>query len=242
MKYFCFIILVAAFTIAAYPQKIAGPKTVPAMPAAVANTPMDVAKATVTAHGGDKLRSMKSLLLRGSVDVTGAFSMVIPATYMLAISGEKYAFELNNPFQSLKQISDGKQTYSAGYELPPVTSLGFPLLSKIGETGYTIAGLPEVRKNKRGFRVTTADGFYTDFFVDEKTSQLKGYESAYDVGGKIVTTSVEIDEFQTVEGIIVPKKYSQRFDLGQMTAYGNFKTKEILVNSQIDDSLFAMPK
>ena len=112
----------------------------------------------------------------------------------------------------------------------------------LGETGYVVAALPEARKNKKGFRVTTADGFYTDFFIDEKTSQLKGYESAYDVDGRIVTTSVEIDEFQTVEGVLVPKRYSQRFDLGQMTAYANFKTKDILVNSPIDDSLFAIPK
>jgi hypothetical protein len=168
--------------------------------------------------------------------------MVIPATFMLAISGDKYVFELNNPIQPLKQVSDGKQTSSSGYELPPVTSLGFPLLSKVGETGYVIAGLPEARKNKKGFRITTANGFYTDFFIDEKTNQLKGYESAYDVDGRIVTTSVEIDEFQTVEGVTAPKRYSQRFDLGQMTVYANFKTKDILVNSQIDDSFFIIPK
>ena len=102
--------------------------------------------------------------------------------------------------------------------------------------------MPETRKNKRGFRVTTAEGFYTDFFVDEKTNQIKGYESAYDVGGRIVTTSVEIDEFQTVDGVVVPKRYAQRLDLGQITAYANFKTKDILVNSQVDDALFAIPR
>ncbi len=205
-------------------------------------TPIDLAKATMTAHGGDKLKQMKSLVVRGTVDITGAFSMIIPATFSMVIAGDKYVFELNNPIQPLKQVSDGKQTYSSGYELPPVTSLGFPLLPKIGETGYVVAALPEAKKKKKGFRVTTPDGFYTDFFIDEKTSQLKGYESSYDVDGRIVTTSVEIDEFQTVEGVIVPKKYSQRFDLGQMTAYANFKTKDILVNSAIADEMFAIPK
>jgi len=211
--------------------------------AAVASSPIDIAKAAVAAHGGDKLKNMKSLLLRGSVEVNGGSSMmVIPATFMLAISGDKYVFELNNPIQPLKQISDGKDTSSSGYQLPPMTSLGFPLLMRVGQTGYVVAALPQARKSKKGFRITTAEGFYTDFFVDEKLGQIKGYESAYDVDGRTVTTSVEIDEFQTVEGVIVPKRYSQRFDLGQMTAYANFKTKDILVNSQIEDSVFAISK
>lgn len=244
MKIFSSLIVVLVLlSINSFGQKVPAVKAPPDKTVlTTVSSPLELAKATVAAHGGDKLRNMKSLVLRGSVDVTGAFSMVIPATFMLAISGDKYVFELNNPIQPLKQISDGKQTSSSGYQLPPVTSLGFPLLPKIGEAGYVIAGLPEARKNKKGFRVTTADGFYTDFFIDEKTSQIKGYESAYDVDGRIVTTSVEIDEFQTVEGVIVPKRYSQRFDLGEITAYGNFKTKEILVNSQIEDSVFAIPK
>ena len=237
----CLIILL--LSISSFAQKGPAAKAPPEKTVAAAdNSPLDLAKAAVTAHGGDKLKSMKSLILRGSVDVSGAFPIVIPATFMLAISGDKYIFELNNPIQPLKQISDGRQTSSSGYQLPPATSLGFPLLARIGETGFLVAALPEARKNKKGFRVTTSEGFFTDFFIDEKTGQIKGYESAYDVDGRIVTTSVEIDEFQTVEGVIVPKRYSQRFDLGQMTAYANFKTKEILVNSQIDDSFFAISK
>jgi hypothetical protein len=210
--------------------------------AAVGETPLDVAKSTLAAHGGDKLKNMKSLVLRGSVDVSGAFPMIIPATFMLVTSGDKYVFELNNAFQPLKQISDGRQTYSSGYEIPPVTSLGFPILARIGDSGYVVAALPDGKKNKKGFRVTNPEGFYTDFFIDEKTKQIKAYESAYDVNGRIVTTSVEIDEFQIVDGVTVPKRYSQRFDLGQVTAYASFKTKDILVNSPVDDALFAIPK
>ena len=240
-------LLIALLSIHSFSQKGTGPKSTsadktPATTVAVTGDPLSVAKATLEAQGGEKLKKMKSLVLRGTVDITGAFSQVIPATFMLVIAGDKYVFELNNPIQPLKQIYDGKNTFSSGYELPPVTSLGFPLLPKIGETGYVISALPEAKKKKKGFRIATPDGFYTDFFVDEKTGQLKGYESSYDVNGRIVTTSVEIDEFQTVEGVIVPKRYSQRFDLGQMTAYANFKTKDVLVNSAISDDIFAIPK
>lgn len=231
--------------VTSHTQDAKSPNKPVAVKSAVANVdtgPVELAKATLAAHGGDKLKKMKSLVVRGSVDITGAFSQIIPATFALVIAGDRYVFELNNPIQPLKQIFDGKNTYSSGYELPPVTSLGFPLLQKIGETGYVIAALPEAKRKKKGFRVTTPDGFYSDFFVDEKTGQIKGFESSYDVDGRLVTTSVEIDEFQTVEGVIVPKRYSQRFDLGQMTAYANFKTKDILVNSTIADDVFSIPK
>jgi hypothetical protein len=211
--------------------------------AVVDNAPLELAKATLAAHGGDKLKKMRSLVMKGSVDLS-VFNQTMPGAFSTAISGEKYFFEINSIAQQLKQVYDGRETYSSiqGFSLPPVTSLGFPLLPKVGDTGYAVSAIGDTKKKRKGFRITTPEGFYTDFFIDEKTSQIKGYESSYDVGGRIVTTSVEVDEVQTVDGIVVPKKYSQRFDLGQMTAYANFKTKEILVNSTIEDSAFAMPK
>jgi hypothetical protein len=239
------VFVVVALALNAPSQEGPSHKSVPAEKPATtpaAATPMDLAKAAIAAHGGDKFQHMKSLLVAGTVDVTGAFSQVIPATFRFITSGDRYMFELNNPISPLKQVFDGKQKYSSGYELPPMTSLGFPLLPKVGETGYTVAALPDSKKKKKGFRMTTPDGFYTDFFVDEKTGQIKGYESSYDINGRTATTSVEIGEFQTIEGVIIPKKYSQRFDLGEITAYASFNTKQILVNSAIADDVFAMPK
>jgi hypothetical protein len=215
---------------------------VPDKPAGGASTPMDLATAAVAAHGGEKFKKMKSLLVAGSVDIAGSPTTVIPATFRIIIAGDKYMLEIANPMAPFKQAYDGKQTYSSGYELPPLTSLGFPLLSRVGDAGYVVAALPDAKKKKKGFRVTTADGFYTDFFVDEKTGQIKGYESSYDVNGSLATTSVAIDEYQVVEGVSVPKKYSQRFDLGQMTVYANFNTKQILVNSPIADDVFTLTK
>ena len=242
--YYCLFALVCAFTTTAYNQTSAsGSSPAPAAAIKADAGPADLARAALAAHGGDKLRQMKSLLMRGSVDLNVSGQMT-PATFAAVISGEKYSFEINNPFQPLKQVYDGHQTFSTirGFSLPPITSLGFPLLSKIGDTGYLISELGDTKKKRKGFRITTPDGFYTDFLVDEKTGQVKGYESSYVVAGRDVTTSVEIDEFQTVDGILLPKKYSQRIDLGQLTAYASFKIKEILVNSTIADDVFAMPK
>jgi hypothetical protein len=238
---FLLIILAAFLASAVNAQTTAAPKTPVTVPDPASEAAV-LAKAAQAAHGGDKLRQMRTLVIRGSLDLN-VFNQSTAATFYIAISGDKYAMEINNPFQPLKQIYDGKQTFSTmrGASLPPVTSLGFPLLPRIGDTGYVVSAVPDAKKKKKGFRVTTPDGFYTDFFVDEKTGQIKSYESSYEVGDRLVTTSVEIDEMQTVEGVVVPKKYSQRFDLGQMTAYASFKAKEILVNSELAADVFAMP-
>lgn len=203
----------------------------------------DQAVKTVAEHGGDNLTQLRSFTVRGSVKIGASPTQIIPATFMIVIVGEKYVFELNNPIQPLKQVFDGQTMYSSGYELPPVTSLGFPLLSRMRDNGYSITAPANVKKNaKKGFRITTPEGFYTDFVIDEKTDRIKGYESSYNVRGRIVTTSVEIDEFQTVEGLIVPKRYSQRFDLGQFTVYAEFKTTDILINTPVANDVFSSPK
>jgi len=231
--------LVLFLAVTGLSQSTASPK-----PAAPENALMDMAKATVAAHGGDKLKQMKTLVMKGSVDLN-INGQTVPAAFSTVFSGEKYYFEITSPFQQLKQVFDGRSTYSSlqGFALPPMTSLGFPLLPKVGEAGYSVSAIGDKEKKKKGFRVTTPEGFYTDFYTNEKTNQIKGYDSSFETGGgQVVTTSVEIDEFQTVEGLLVPKKYSQRFDLGPITAYVNFKAKEILVNSPISDSVFAMPR
>ncbi len=237
------IVLVCVSVVTALAQGSVNPKPQQIKSDMQDNRALDLAKATLTAHGGDKLKSMKTLVMKGSLDMN-VFNQITPAAFSVAISGEKYSFEINNPIQPMKQVYDGVQTSSTiqGFQLPPVTSLGFPLLPRIGDNGFMVTALADTKKKRKGFRITTPDGFYTDFFIDEKTNQIKGYESSYVVNERSVTTSVEVDEFQTVDGILVPKKYSQRFDLGTITAYANFKTKEILINVAIDDSVFAMPK
>jgi hypothetical protein len=59
------------------------------------------------------------------------------------------------------------------------------------------------------------------------------------MNGRIVTTSVEVDKLRVVDGITIPEKYAQRFNTEQITIYADFKAKEILVNSAVDDEVFA---
>lgn len=208
------------------------------------NAPLELAKAALSAHGGDKFKNMKTLVIRGSADITtSAITQAIPATFAQVFAGDKYRMEINNQFTPFKQVYDGKQTSSTirgGFSLPPINRLGLPLLPKIGETGYVITALPADKKKKKGFRITSPEGYYTDFYLDEKTNQVKAYDSAYELNGMSVTTSVEIDRYKTVEGVVIPEKYVQRFDMGQITAYADFKAKEILVNSEVADDVFTL--
>ncbi|MGI8554833.1 MAG: hypothetical protein ACR2LT_00535 [Pyrinomonadaceae bacterium] len=205
---------------------------------------LEIAKTTLAAHGGDKFKNMKTLIVRGTAEVSGSPTQTISATFAFVYAGEKYRVDINNPFQPLKQIFDGEQTYSSinGFSLPPLNRLGLSLLQKIGTEGFIVSALPEKLKNKKGFRITSPEGYYTDFLVDNKTGQVKSYESSYEIRGRTITTSVDIDKVRNVDGVILPEQYAQRFDLGNLTIYSDFKAKEILVNSIVNDDVFAIPK
>lgn len=208
----------------------------------IEKTPLELAKAALAAHGGDKFKNMKTLVVRGTADVSGSPTTTFPATFAMILSGDKYRLEISNPFQPFKQVYDGSQTQSSinNFTLPPINRLGFPLLQKIETKDFTVSALPEKYKKKKGFRITSPEGFYTDFFIDEKTGQIKSYEAEYDYNSRKITTSVEIDKLSDVKGVWIPEKYAQRFDLGQLTIYSSFKAKEILVDSEVADDVFTL--
>ena len=223
-------------------REVSGPK--PTQVSADQTAANELAKLAFEAHGGEKLRAVKTLVVRGSADVTTtAFSQTFPGAFSMVIAGEKYSLDIQS-VQPFKQTFDGTNTNSTirGVTLPPVTSLGLPLLQKYGQSGYSVQPLPAGSKKKRGFRMTAPSGAYSDFFIEEKTNQVAGYESAFEVNGNSITTSAVVDKYRLIDGVLLPEKYSQRFDLGQFTAYANFKAKEILINQEIEDSVFAGPK
>jgi len=240
------LILVLAASVSAQTDKNKKPtekdKTTAAIPKTAA--PLELAKAALVAHGGDKFKNMKTLVVRGTADVSGSPSTTFPATFAMIYSGDKYRLEISNPFTPFKQIYDGEQTVSSvnGFSLPPINRLGLPLLAKLEEKDFTVSALPVKSKKKLGFRITSPEGYYTDFFVDEKSGQVKSYEASYDFNGRNITTSVDIDKVREVEGVKVPERYAQRFETGSLTIYSNFKAKEILVNSTVTDDIFSIDK
>ena len=247
-KYFVWSLIIFTFVSSVYAQKDA-PKKPTETPKEMVkndNAALESAKAAFNAHGGDKFKNMKTLVVKGSVDVTtSAIAQAIPATFATIFSGDKYRIDLNNPFAPFQQVYDGEQTSSSlrgGFTLPPLNRLGLPLLQKMNEKDFVVSALPDDKKKKKGFRITSPEGFFTDFYLDEKTNQIKGYDASYEINGRNVTTNVEIDEYKTVEGVVIPEKYAQRFDMGEITAYADFKAKEILVNSEVLDGIFVLGK
>jgi hypothetical protein len=200
------------------------------------------AKRALEVHGGESLRSMSSLVVRGTAEISGSPQITFPATFSTIFAGEKYFLEITNPFQPLKQVSDGTTTQSSlpGFSLPPVTRLGLPMLQRIGDEGFKVEPLPEKFKRRPGFRVVSPEGFFTDFLVDAKTGVIKSYESAFEIEGRVISTAVEVDRLKEVNGVRVPERYSQRLELGQFTVYVAFRANEILVNSELDDSVFKL--
>lgn len=207
-------------------------------------TPLELAQIALNAHGGDKFKKMKTLVIRGTADVSGSPTQTIPATFVFVSSGEKYRIEIPNPFQPLKQVYDGDQTNSSinGFYFPPLNRIGLALLTKVGEKDFVVSALPEKTKSKNSFRITSPEGYYTDFYLNEKTGQVKGYKSSFDVNGRTVTTAVDFDKMRSVENVILPEQYSQRFELTNLSIYVSFKAKEILVNSPVADDVFSMTK
>ena len=204
---------------------------------------IDLAKSTLKAHGGEKLTKLKTMVLRGSVEVTAPGStQTLPAAFALVIAGDKYRFDIQSIAVNFQQISDGVNTSSSmpGITLPPMNLVGLSILPKIETQGFTVSALPEKLKKKKGFRVTSPEGYYSDFIVDEKTFQVKEYESAYIYNGNTITTSVAINKYKDIDGVLITEKYSQRLDFGQLTAYANFNAKDILLNSEVTDDVFTI--
>ncbi|MFV0387125.1 MAG: hypothetical protein ACK5NT_00075 [Pyrinomonadaceae bacterium] len=200
----------------------------------------NLAKSAVEHLGGEKFINATTTVSRGSADIT-AFGQVIPAAYSIVISGDKYRLEIDNPFQPFKQAFDGTNTTSSipgMAQFPPISKLGFPLLRHIGEKDYSVSALEN--GNTNGFRITSPEGYFTEFIMDLKNNEIKSYNASYVVDGRDVTTSVEIKKYEEVEGVLLPSKYDQRFDMGSMTIYASYKTKELLVNPKLDDAVFSV--
>jgi len=206
--------------------------------------PLELAKSALAALGGDKFKNLKNVFMKGTTEISSSPTQTLPAGFVIIYEGEKYSFEIQAPpVVNFKQVYDGQETYSSmrGMNLPPLNRLGFPMLMKYDDKGYVVSALPEKLKKKRGFRITSPDGYYTDFVIDDK-NLVKEYEASYDFNGGQVTTSVAIDTYKEIAGVLINEKFSQRLEMGQMSYYSNFKAKEILVDTKLPENAFTMTK
>ncbi|MDQ1707890.1 MAG: hypothetical protein QOJ88_1101 [Pyrinomonadaceae bacterium] len=248
LQLFLFLALAGSFSLKAYAQTATNAKAVtdsvkdatPATAITATTAPLDLARAALAAQGGEKFKSLKNIVLRGSVDLYGPNStQSIPGGFVLVTAGDKVRMEVDaRPLFSFKQIYDGQQSYSSlpGAEMPPTSKFGMRLLGKFEEPGYTVSALPD-KKKQRGFRIGDAEGNATDFYLDPATGRVVSFTFSFN-GYNFGT---ENKKFKDVEGVLVPTSFTQRIEMPQGAAFAEFNAKDIKVNQTMGDDVFALP-
>lgn len=212
--------------------------TVPAITAAT--IPMDLARAAFAAQGGEKFRNVKSLVLRGSVDLYAPNStQSIPGGFSIVIAGEKTRIEVDaRPAVSFKMIYDGQQSYSSlpNVDMPPLTKFGLGMLVKFDQPGYSVSAIPDKKKH-RGFRITDSEGNVTDFYVDPATGRVMSFLIPY--GG--YTFGTENKKMKEIEGVLVATSFTQRLEMPQGAFFADYSAKDVKLNQLIGDDVFVIP-
>jgi hypothetical protein len=224
-------------------------KTPPAKPEATLPTakldpkaaPLDIARAAFAAQGGETYRKLKSLMLTGSLDVYSSTSTInVSGRFVTITAGDKLRREINAPpAPFVRIISDGYNTHVSvpGVNLPPSLAYGPQVFPHFDEEGYQVGALQGSEKKKRGFSVTTPDGYWTDFYVDPETSRINGYSFVYD--GYVFGS--EFKKLTEVGGVLVPFQFTEVLNLPLGTFYLEFKVKEAKPNVELADDVFKFP-
>jgi hypothetical protein len=202
--------------------------------------PLDLARAAFAAQGGEKFRDLKSMVLRGSVDLYAPNStQSIPGGFGIVIAGEKARIEVDaRPAVSFKMIYDGQQSFSSlpNVDMPPLTKFGLGLLVKFDRPGYVVSALPD-KKKQRAFRISDPDGNTTDFYVDVATGRVMSFLIPY--GG--YTFGTENKKMKEIDGVLVATSFTQRLEMPQGAFFADYSVKDIKLNQPIGDDVFAIP-
>lgn len=239
------LVLILACSTASYAQADANAKTTNATsavgPAITATTlPLDLAKAALAAQGGEKFKSLKSMVLKGSVDLYAPNStQSVPGGFVWVVAGNKVRVEVDaRPAVAFKQIYDGERSYSSlpGVELPPASKFGLAVLGKYDQPGYAVTALPD-KKKLRGFRITDPEGNITDFYLDPANGRVMSFLIPY--AGYMFGT--ENKKFKEVDGVLVPVSFSQRLEMSAGAFFADYTVKDVKLNNPLGEEVFAIP-
>ena len=212
----------------------------PAILITATSSPIELARAALAAQGGEKFRALKSMVLRGSVDLYApASTQSIPGGFVWVVAGDKVRLEIDaRPAISFKQIYDGQRSYSSlpGVDMPPASKFGLPLLGKFDQPGYTVSALPD-KKKQRGFRISDADGNATDFYLDTATARVMTFLIPY----RGYTFGTDNTKFKEIDGVLVPVNFTQRLEMPQGAFFAEYSVKDAKLNQALGDDVFAMP-
>ena len=250
MRKFVLAVIVMAFgSVAAMAQDSAakgaatngGATATPAIAITAETTPLDLARAAFAAQGGEKFRSVQTMILRGSVQLYPPNSVQsIPGSFSLVTAGSKLRMEIDaRPAIVFKQIYDGQQSYSSmpNMEMPPMTKFGLGALARFDQPGYQITAITD-KKKQRGFRIVDPEGYTTDFYLDSKTGRVMSFFLYYNG----VTLGTEHSKFKEVEGVLVPFSFSQKFEMPMGAFFAEFSVKDVKMNQTLGEDAFAIPR
>ena len=217
----------------------------PAAPAAVTitpeSTPTELARAAFIAHGGEKFRNLQNVVMRGSAQLYPPNSVQsIPGSFSLVTAGPKLRMDIDaRPAIVFKQIYDGQNSYSSmpNVEMPPLTKFGLGALARYDQPGYQITALPN-KKKQRAFRIVDPDGYTSDFYIDPTSGRVMSFLLYY--GG--FTLGTEHSKFTTIEGVVVPSSFSQKFEMPMGAFFAEFSAKDIKINQTLGEDAFAIPR
>jgi len=238
-----FLVQVSTFS---YGQSPAAPKAATGNGASTAVTitastpPEDLAKAALTAQGGEKFRNLHNMMLRGSVDLYAPNStQSIPGGFVIVTAGDKVRIEIDaRPAVSFKQIFDGQQSYSSipGVELPPASKFGLNVLGRFDQPGYKVTAIPD-KKKLRGFRISDSEGNATEFYLEPTTGRVVSFYIGYNG----YTFATENKKFKEFEGVLVPTNFIQRLEMPQGAFFAEYNVKDVKLNQQLGEDVFAIP-
>jgi hypothetical protein len=116
-----------------FPQVAQISSSLPIIKLTEKDNPFDLAKAALKAHGNEKLKNVKTLVLRGSVGATPpGFPQTLPGTFVIVQANEKSRLQINLSVFGLIQVFDGQATSSTltQIDLPPLSRYGLFMLVK----------------------------------------------------------------------------------------------------------------
>jgi hypothetical protein len=212
----------------------------PAVAITAESSPTDLAKAALTAMGGEKFRNVQNMVLRGSVNLYPPNSVQsIPGGFSIVTAGDKLRMEIDaRPVITFKQIYNGQQSYSSmpGVTMPPLTRFGWGVLIKYDQPGYKVTAIAD-KKKQRGFRIVDPDGYTTDFYIDPTNGRVMSFLMYYEG----TTLGTEHKKFKEVDGVLVPVSFSQKFEMTQGAFFAEYSVKEAKLNQTLGDDAFAIP-